>query len=250
MSDQYNSEYLNGWSKWSDLYFPHDFEVATLKSLFPNLNKFCVLEIGCGDGRVTKRLDGHCKKITAIDIDHSLVNELSKSNSSSLEYRKMSGTNLELPDKYFDLVIFSWSLHQMKPMIEPLKEAFRCLKNYGHVVIFGLTKRGQYDDVVEKFGKNPGHHLTQEEEFSQSVTTVFGKPKIERKIGDNSEFGFKFDDDETAIRNWFWSLKNWHSYDISANDEDKLLAILKEYKRDKGYFLDIYGTLVVAQKQT
>ena len=248
MPDQNISKYLTGWSKWSNLYYPADFEVSTLKSLFPNLDEFKVLEVGCGDGRVTKKIAGHCAKITAIDIEKDLINELAKSNSSSLEYKEMSGTKLELPDDSFDLVVFCWSLHQMKPMLTPLKEAFRCLKKHGHLVIFGLTERGQYDDVVEEFGKNPGHHISQSDEFINSVTEVFGKPKVEKRIGTNSEFGFRFDSDDIAVESWLWSLKNWHSYDVSERDKEKILAILKKYRQDDSYFLTIYGTLVVAEK--
>ena len=249
MTNQTASEYLKGWSGWSKLYHPHDFEVFTLKTLFPELSQLKVLEVGCGDGRVSQNLVGECSKVTAIDIEKDLIEQLAKSNSNLVEYFEMSGTELLFPDNSFDLILFSWSLHQMKPMITPLKEAFRCLKESGHLVIFGLTEKGQYDDVIEEFGKNPGHHITQSDEFIQSVTEVFGKPRIEKRIGNNSEFGFKFDNDEIAVKNWLWSLENWHSYEISTRDEEKILSIMKNYKKDNGYFLDIYGTLIVVEKK-
>ena len=72
-----------------------------------------VLELGCGDGRLTVGVGADAASVLAFDPDaeaiararHMLRAEL----AARVDYRVASGTELEVQPQ-FDLAVFSWSL--------------------------------------------------------------------------------------------------------------------------------------------
>ncbi|MFL5963467.1 MAG: class I SAM-dependent methyltransferase [Gaiellaceae bacterium] len=73
-----------------------------------------VLEVGCGDGRLTVEVGERAAAVLAFDPDHEAVmrarNELPASLAQRVSYRTASATDIEIPRCAFDIVLFSWSL--------------------------------------------------------------------------------------------------------------------------------------------
>lgn len=73
-----------------------------------------VLEVGCGDGRLTLRLARLGALVHAIDPDEKLIRQardsLPKRLANRVRYRVGRAEDLRLPDQSFDVVVFSWSL--------------------------------------------------------------------------------------------------------------------------------------------
>jgi ubiquinone/menaquinone biosynthesis C-methylase UbiE len=80
-----------------------------------------VLEIGCGDGRLTLRLAAlGAARIRAFDPDAKLIRaarsrtasatNLPKRYAERIEYRVGHAERLALPSSEFDLAVFSWVL--------------------------------------------------------------------------------------------------------------------------------------------
>ena len=73
-----------------------------------------VLELGCGDGRLTLGIAGDAAGVLAFDPDREAVERAQQSLPAELAervaYRVASGTEIELEPVSFDLVVFSWSL--------------------------------------------------------------------------------------------------------------------------------------------
>ena len=73
-----------------------------------------VLEIGCGDGRLTLRLARLGAVVQAIDPDAELIRaarrNLPKRFASRIRYRVGKAERLDHPDETFDLVVFAWVL--------------------------------------------------------------------------------------------------------------------------------------------
>jgi len=74
-----------------------------------------VLEIGCGDGRLTLRLAGLSPKlIHAIDPSPELIRAARKNIPSAfakqIHYKVGSAGDLKYPSDSFDRVVFSWVL--------------------------------------------------------------------------------------------------------------------------------------------
>jgi len=73
-----------------------------------------VLELGCGDGRLTVGIAAQAASVLAFDPDAEAVEQARRLLPSELrrrvEYRVASGEEIEIEPVSFDLVVFSWSL--------------------------------------------------------------------------------------------------------------------------------------------
>jgi ubiquinone/menaquinone biosynthesis C-methylase UbiE len=114
-----------------------------MKTIDPDLTKIeefvqlsgkTLLDIGCGDGRLTALLAGKPEAITAIDPDESRI-ETARGNISGVNFLVGSGEELDFAKETFDIVLFSYSLHHQN-----------CTK--------ALAEAGQ---VVRQTGLDPDH---------------------------------------------------------------------------------------------
>jgi 2-polyprenyl-3-methyl-5-hydroxy-6-metoxy-1,4-benzoquinol methylase len=73
-----------------------------------------VIELGCGDGRLTVPVAREAASILAFDPDAEAVERARESLraelASRVDYRVASGKELEVERGSFDLALFSWSL--------------------------------------------------------------------------------------------------------------------------------------------
>jgi ubiquinone/menaquinone biosynthesis C-methylase UbiE len=92
---------------------PEGAEVVALGELvdFAGLR---VLEVGCGDGRLTWRYADRAASVLALDPDESSVRRARRSRPPELRGRvrfSVAGaTDFKAPRSSFDLAFFSWSL--------------------------------------------------------------------------------------------------------------------------------------------
>jgi 16S rRNA A1518/A1519 N6-dimethyltransferase RsmA/KsgA/DIM1 with predicted DNA glycosylase/AP lyase activity len=68
-----------------------------------------VLEIGCGDGRLTRRVARDARSVLAIDPDVDAIARL-RADLPHVDARAIPLDQLELPPHSVDVVLFSWSL--------------------------------------------------------------------------------------------------------------------------------------------
>jgi 2-polyprenyl-6-hydroxyphenyl methylase / 3-demethylubiquinone-9 3-methyltransferase len=73
-----------------------------------------VIELGCGDGRLTAPVAAEAAYVLAFDPDAGAVAQARRSLPAELgervDYRVASGVGLEVEPHSFDLALFSWSL--------------------------------------------------------------------------------------------------------------------------------------------
>jgi 2-polyprenyl-3-methyl-5-hydroxy-6-metoxy-1,4-benzoquinol methylase len=93
---------------------PEGHETAALVQAAPDLNGCRVLEVGCGNGRLTRRYAGRAGSVLAIDPDAASIAVFNRDFPSTLRrvVTARTGTLVTLgePEGSFDVVVLAWSL--------------------------------------------------------------------------------------------------------------------------------------------
>jgi len=118
---------------------------------FADLRNMRVLEVGCGDGRLSSFLAQKSANLTAIDIDPTRLED-ARRMLRGVNFRLGSGESLEFPEASFDLVFFGFSLHHQNSFTA-LSEARRVLVSTGEILILEPTERSEYTKLVSVFEK-------------------------------------------------------------------------------------------------
>lgn len=93
---------------------PEGHETAALHQLLPDVGGRRVLEVGCGDGRLTCRYAERAGAVLAIDPDPAAIatfsDEIPPALRRHVEMRTGTIVTIGEPDGSFDVVLFAWSL--------------------------------------------------------------------------------------------------------------------------------------------
>jgi len=90
---------------------PEEHEVGALLTFAPNLHSSHVVEIGCGDGRLTRRYAAHAASIFAFDPDEAAVTVFrSEPLPENVHLRTDTVDRVEIAAGRADVALLSWSL--------------------------------------------------------------------------------------------------------------------------------------------
>jgi len=93
---------------------PEGHEIDALAELVPTLDGARVLEVGCGNGRLTRRYAHRARSVVAFDQDEAAIatfrGAIPGTLRERLDVRVGSVATIELPPQVFDVVLLSWSL--------------------------------------------------------------------------------------------------------------------------------------------
>ena len=179
-----------------------------------------MLEIGCGDGRLSSLLADKVKHLTAIDPDQAMISQACK-EISAVDFRVGYGEKLDFNDRSYDIVLFSYSLHH-QDCVQEMDEAKRVVRNNGSILIIEPSAEGEYTHLVSIF---------QEDEINRLNTTLAyikaGNFDISRE--DVYFVSYHFKDDKELY---------CHFMDCSINENDavatkKMRAMLGTKKSDR-----------------
>jgi ubiquinone/menaquinone biosynthesis C-methylase UbiE len=131
-----------------------------------------VLEVGCGDGRLTLQYAGSAKSVLAIDASSKAIAEARKAApkrlAAKIDFRVGRGEKLRLADRSVDLVFFSWSLccTDIPAMGKAIDEAWRVLRQDGILLSMqpSLYQPFNYQMVSYLIDRNWGPTITDEPE--------------------------------------------------------------------------------------
>jgi ubiquinone/menaquinone biosynthesis C-methylase UbiE len=92
---------------------PEGVEIAALEQLAP-MDGLRVLELGCGDGRLTFRYAHAAKSVLAVDPDEEQIAKANAARPPDLAERvtfvASGAAEVGIPRRRFDLALFAWSL--------------------------------------------------------------------------------------------------------------------------------------------
>jgi 2-polyprenyl-3-methyl-5-hydroxy-6-metoxy-1,4-benzoquinol methylase len=90
---------------------PEQAELAAIRAVLPSFAGKRVLEVGCGDGRLTRHYSAEAAAVTAIDPDANAI-DAARAALSDLRI-SLYATGFDqfvAPPASYDVVILSWSL--------------------------------------------------------------------------------------------------------------------------------------------
>lgn len=121
---------------------------------FTDLRDRDVLEIGCGDGRITRALSGIPGRLVGIDPDPDAIRK-AIADVDGVRFDVGAGERLDFPDGSFDVVLFTLSLHHQNSE-KALKEADRVLRTGGCIIVLEPVAGSEIERVCRPFQKESG----------------------------------------------------------------------------------------------
>lgn len=106
-----------------------------------------ILEIGSGWGSRSFEIAKRCKSLVAIDPSEEALGHAVKLHSAeNIEYKKGQAEQLEFPNKTFDIVMFTLSIHHVPvpDMSKAILEAVRVTKSGGYIVFLEPASKGTF----------------------------------------------------------------------------------------------------------
>ena len=92
---------------------PEENEICALKGV-TDWRRKRVLEIGCGEGRLTQRLAQLGALVSATDADPQLIHtarrKLVQRFAKQIQYAVGKAERIDHPSESFDIVVFAWAL--------------------------------------------------------------------------------------------------------------------------------------------
>lgn len=164
-----------------------EIEVTKKRVSFDNKD---VLEVGCGNGRLTFQYAPIAKSVMAIDPNSRAISSARKISTKSipakLSFRVGRGEELTFPDESFDLVFFTWSLccTDIPAMGKAVDEAWRVLRPGGILASIqpSLHQPLHYGMVAYLIDKYYGPALKEDEAYVQSRLALRYASLVERKF--------------------------------------------------------------------
>jgi 2-polyprenyl-3-methyl-5-hydroxy-6-metoxy-1,4-benzoquinol methylase len=90
---------------------PEQAELAAIRAVSPSFAGKRVLEVGCGEGRLTRRYAAEAAAVTAIDPDATAIDEARVTLADvAVSLHAIRFEQFIVPPAGYDLVILSWSL--------------------------------------------------------------------------------------------------------------------------------------------
>ena len=134
-----------------------------IQRAIPLASTMQVLEYGCGTGMVSRALSPHVAAIMAVDTSPQMLEVLRQKardeKIGNIETLAHDLTMQPLPDKDFDLVMSSMTLHHIPDVEALLIQFFAALKPGGYLAVADLiTEDGSFHEDnsgVAHYGINP-----------------------------------------------------------------------------------------------
>ncbi len=239
-------DYVHYWQLWHRNW--DNLDVETIQRLCQLQGK-SVLEVGCGDGRITTMLAPYCERILGVDLEPRFIEigkqRIAESGLTNVELKVMDACRLELADESVDFVLFPWVLQMVSDPGAAVREAYRALRPGGMIVVIGLLSDADYDRIIDRFV--PGvPRIDPIACYEEPLAEVFGVSKVE-KIPD-VPFAYFFGSKETAYDAFDFALDYWYGKKISSADRAEMQVMVDGYADGQKVRIIFPASVYVAAK--
>ncbi|MBI3859059.1 MAG: class I SAM-dependent methyltransferase [Thaumarchaeota archaeon] len=217
-----------------------------------------ILEVGCGNGRLTFQYAASTRSVVALDASNKAIAEARKNTPGALKgklsFRVGRGESLAFPNESFDLVFFSWSLccADIPAMGKALDEAWRVLRPQGVLVNIQSSlhqpfHKGMISYLMER---NSGPYIKDEGD-RQARLALRHASVVDRKFGFAAEREFPvfsyYDTVGEALKDVV-TQNGYDPKDLSKETKKRILEILTSMKRKTGVKIEENAVLTVLKK--
>lgn len=136
-----------------------------------------ILEVGCGQGRITRDLARHARRVVAVDPDEAALQKArTQINAENVVFLRCRGESLAFPGDCFDMVVYSLSLHHLprEVMLASLEQAAGLLGEQGVIVVIEPGEGGTLIEAEERFGVGDGNEAGEKEAARRAVADLSG----------------------------------------------------------------------------
>lgn len=137
---------------------PHNNCIQAINVCAPLKNKD-VLEVGCGNGRMTRDIASYANRVVATDVDQTRLHQAAQSLTlSNVELLHVAQGQADLEEASFDYVVYSLSLHHIPvaKMLDHLKHSTSLLKKSGKIIVIEPGNKGSFLTLKKHFGAGSG----------------------------------------------------------------------------------------------
>ncbi len=136
-----------------------------------------ILEIGCGNGRITADMAQYASKVVATDLDNKAIKLAIQNNTASnVDFIYTPDGFPDLQANSFDLVIYTLSLHHIpaEKMVAHLHHSGKLLSNNGKIVVIEPGSSGSFLEVKQRFGAGSGDETAEQESAIEAMGHLIG----------------------------------------------------------------------------
>jgi ubiquinone/menaquinone biosynthesis C-methylase UbiE len=207
-----------------------------------------ILDLGCGNGYLSRRFSKEGAKVSAVDSSASMVERAKShdpSNKLGITYFVSSSSDLHfLSDGYFDIVFANMSLMDIEDAEGTIKEVARVLSKHGRFV--ASISHPCFDN-----GRNSSWVLERILQDSGTETRMYRKIRAYR-TSSSEEYAWKISPDERSWTRGYHRPLNWYSkvykscrLAIMSLEEPEPSAEFLEKESDGKFFQEIPLHLVI-----
>ena len=163
--------YETSWEQWLIFDRVHRIVLDFAKEIDPG----CVLDIGCGTGRLLRKAGECWPSAQLIGVDHAEgMVERARSLTPNATFHLSSAESLPLPDSYVDLAFSTLSFHHWSNQRQAVKQVARVLRPGGHFVLADISPPLGIWKIVRHFQTNSPSRIREKFEFA-GLTVVTQK---------------------------------------------------------------------------
>jgi ubiquinone/menaquinone biosynthesis C-methylase UbiE len=152
-------------------------ETENIKEL--NIRGGRILDIGCGEGKLSLFLSKNFEEYFGIDSDPESIKS-AKTKYPNQNFSVTDANKLPFSNDYFDYSIFSKSLHHLDPK-EALQEAARVTKVGGKIIIIELVPDTEYQKILKPVHDEKSNLLFTKKVIMTSGLKILSTRKVASK---------------------------------------------------------------------
>ena len=244
-------DYLKSMRLWTNFFAVSGVELVFMERHHP-LQGADILEVGCGNGRLSLKLAESANSVAGIDLDTRLVDFATEyaatAHLPNLRFLEMRSEALAFKDESFDIVVMPWMLHMVQERQQALLEARRVLKPGGKLMVFALYGDCDYDRIARQFIGTRDREMDPRALYEEPLESTFGAFAKELLPSNSSDFSFVFPDCGVTAEAFTFAFENWYDRKLKDIEKGRLRHIIQNYKLGNHIELKTRGAFYVATK--